>query len=217
MVVEPRTLTRLAAEMAEAEPDAAGPRRRCIVTRALAEKNAMIRFVLDPSGVVTPDLKARLPGRGLWVMADREVLQKAVERNAFAKAAKTMAMVPADLGDRVRDLAEREVIELIGLAKRAGQLVAGFEKVRAVLRRGKVRLLLAASDAAEDGRGKLARLAEPGVDIRAPLNAAALASALGREHAVHVAVTASGLAERLAVAIARLEGLAARERQRITH
>lgn len=188
--------------------------RRCIVTRQALEKAAMIRFVLDPEGQVVPDLKGKLPGRGLWVTADRAVLAEAAKRNAFAKAARQSAKVPADLVERVAELARREVAELIGLARKSGQLRAGFEKVQIALEAGKVRVLIAASDGAEDGRGKLARLASrtgagSGVEIVAPLTAAELAQALGREHAVHAAVAPSGIADRIIAACRRLSGLQA--------
>jgi predicted RNA-binding protein YlxR (DUF448 family) len=186
--------------------------RRCIVTRQALEKAAMIRFVLDPEGQVVPDLKGKLPGRGLWVTADRAVLAEAAKRNAFAKAARQSAKVPAHLVERVAELARREVAELIGLARKSGQLRAGFEKVQIALEAGKVRVLIAASDGAEDGRGKLARLASrtgagSGVEIVAPLTAAELAQALGREHAVHAAVAPSGIADRIIAACRRLNGL----------
>lgn len=181
--------------------------RRCIVTRQALEKPAMIRFVLDPAGHVVPDLKEKLPGRGLWVTAERAILAQAAAKNAFARAAKQPAKVAPDLVDRVAELARREVAELIGLARKSGQLRAGFEKVQAALQGGRVRLLIAASDGAEDGRGKLARMAGSGVEICAPLTAADLAQALGRDHAVHAAVAPSGIADRIIVACRRLAGL----------
>ena len=182
--------------------------RRCIVTRQALEKPAMIRFVIDPEGRVTPDLKERLPGRGLWVTATRGALDQAVARHAFSKAAKQSVKVAPDLAERVAELAKREVAELLGLARKSGQLVAGFEKVEAALRAGKVRVLVAASDGAEDGRGKLARLAGSGVEICAPLTAAELAQALGREHAVHAAIKAGGIAEKTIIAARRFVALA---------
>ncbi len=181
--------------------------RRCIVTRQALEKPAMIRFVIDPEGRVTPDLKERLPGRGLWVTASREALDQAVARHAFSKAAKQSVKVAHDLTERVAELAKREVAELLGLARKSGQLVAGFEKVEAAIRAGKVRVLVAARDGAEDGRGKLARLAGSGVEICAPLTAAELARALGREHAVHAAIKAGGIAEKTIIAARRLAAL----------
>jgi uncharacterized protein len=182
--------------------------RRCIVTRQALEKPALIRFVIDPEGRVTPDLKERLPGRGLWVTADRAILEQAVAKNAFSKAAKHSVKVDRDLSDRVIELARREVAELLGLARKSGQLVAGFEKVEAALKAGRVRVLVAASDGAEDGRGKLARLAGSGVEICAPLTAAELARALGREHAVHAAIKAGGIAEKTIIASRRFTALA---------
>lgn len=199
---------------AEDEALASPTLRRCIVTRQALEKPAMIRFVLDPEGRVVPDLKEKLPGRGLWVTADREILAQAAAKNAFAKAAKQSAKVPADLVERVAELAKREVAELIGLARKSSQLRAGFEKVQIALQGGRVRVLIAASDGAEDGRGKLARLAasvpnRSGVEIVAPLTAAELAQALGRDHAVHAAIAESGIAERTIIACRRLRGLQA--------
>ena len=191
----------------EGEELAAPSLRRCIVTRQALEKPAMIRFVIDPDGRVTPDLKERLPGRGMWVTAARDVLEQAVAKHAFSKAAKQSVKVAPDLADQVAVLARREVAELLGLARKSGQLVAGFEKVDAVLRAGKVRVLVAASDGAEDGRGKLARIAGSGVEICAPLTAAELAQALGREHAVHAAITAGGIAEKTIIASRRLAAL----------
>ena len=181
--------------------------RRCIVTRQALEKPALIRFVVDPDGRVTPDLKERLPGRGLWVTADRAILEQAVAKNAFSKAAKQSVKAAPDLADRVTELARREVAELLGLARKSGQLVAGFEKVEAALRSDRVRVLVAASDGAADGRGKLARLAGSGVEICAPLTVAELAQALGREHAVHAAIKAGGIAEKTIIASRRLTAL----------
>jgi predicted RNA-binding protein YlxR (DUF448 family) len=192
---------------AEGEALASPTLRRCIVTRQALEKPAMIRFVIDPEGRVTPDLKERLPGRGLWVTATRDALDQAAAKNAFSKAAKQSVKVDRDLADRVVALAKREVAELLGLARKSGQLVAGFEKVDAALRADKVRVLVAASDGAVDGRGKLARIAGSGVEICAPLTAAELAQALGREHAVHAAIKAGGIAEKTIIASRRFVAL----------
>jgi uncharacterized protein len=192
---------------AEGEALASPTLRRCIVTRQALEKPAMIRFVIDPDGRVTPDLKERLPGRGLWVTASRDALDQAVTKNAFSKAAKQSVKAGPDLADRVVALAKREVAELLGLARKSGQLVAGFEKVDAALRADKVRVLVAASDGAVDGRGKLARIAGSGVEICAPLTAAELAQALGREHAVHAAIKAGGIAEKTIIASRRFVAL----------
>lgn len=184
------------------------PERTCIVTRQIRAKERMIRFVAAPDGSIVPDLKGDLPGRGLWVTAERGILDEAIKRHAFTKVTKGKAKADAGLTDRVMDLLERQFLDQLGLAKKSGQLVAGFDKVEAALRAGQVKFLLEASDGAADGRGKLARLAGPGVEIWAPLPSEALAPALGRQHAIHVAVKPGGMAERLSITLRRLAGFA---------
>lgn len=183
-----------------------GPERTCIVTRQVMDKGRMIRFVAGPAGDIVPDLKGDLPGRGFWVKAERQILAEAVRKHVFTKVTKGQAKADAGLPDRVVQLLERQLLDQLGLAKKSGQLVAGFDKVDAALRAGQVKFLLEASDGSADGRGKLARLAGPGVEIWAPLPSEALAPALGRLHAVHVAVKPGGMAERLALTLRRHAG-----------
>jgi predicted RNA-binding protein YlxR (DUF448 family) len=187
-----------------AEPEEGGPERRCILTGEIRPKAELIRFVLGPDREVVPDVAGRLPGRGLWLTASRDIVGEAVARRVFARAARAPASVPEDLSERVEALLVRRCCDLLGLARRAGQAVAGFEKVKEALRRGQVGLLLEASDAAEGGRGKLRRLAGPELRLSAALTAAELAAGFGREHAVHAAVSAGGFAERLGEETARL-------------
>lgn len=188
----------------------AGPERRCLATRAVRPKASLIRFVVDPDGVVTPDLDERLPGRGMWVSADRSALERAVDKRLFGRAARRNVTVPDDLVDRVERLMVRRCVEFLGLARRAGLAVAGFEKVRARLRSGDAALLLAAADGAADGRGKLRALA-PELPVAAVLDAAEIGGAFGRDHAVHAVIAAGALSERLRSALDRLAGLRGRE------
>jgi predicted RNA-binding protein YlxR (DUF448 family) len=191
----------------EAVPDGAGPSlRRCIVTRETLEKDRLIRFVLGPEGEVVPDLAGKLPGRGAWVKAERAVLEQAVKKHAFAKAFETAVKVPADLAERVERLIDQQVVDLLGLARRSGLVVTGFEKADTALRTGRAVLLIEARDAGADGRAKLARHTLPGVEIWAPLAAERLGRAIGRDHAVHVAVGPGGLSDRLKVALRRQNG-----------
>jgi predicted RNA-binding protein YlxR (DUF448 family) len=122
-------------------------------------KAELIRFVADPGGTVVPDLAGRLPGRGLWLSPRRAHLERACARNLFARAAKAPLRVPEDLPARVEELLSRRCRELIGLAKRAGQAVSGYERVASLLASGGVAVLLAAVDTAEDGRRKLRAVA----------------------------------------------------------
>src|SRR5713101_3778399 len=136
-----------------------GPLRRCLATRAVRPKVALLRFVVGPDGTLVPDLANRLPGRGLWITPERDIVALAAAKNLFAKAARERVVVPADLVDLVAALPARDLLDRLGLARRAGQAVAGFEKVRALLVEGAAGLLFAASDGAADGRRKLRALA----------------------------------------------------------
>ena len=131
------------------------PERRCIATGETRPKAELIRFVAGPDGEVVPDLAGRLPGRGLWVTANREAIEKAVKKGLFAKAARMRLDVAPDLADRVEELLARRAGEALGLAKKAGALVSGFEKVMAALTEGDLACLVEARDGAADGRRKL--------------------------------------------------------------
>src|SRR5690242_14409966 len=187
--------------------DSALPERRCIVTREALEKDQLIRFVLGPDNAIVPDLSENLPGRGYWVTASRKVLAEAIKKNAFAKAMQAPVKPDPDLVERVAGLIDRQVVDLVGLARRSGSLVTGFEKVDVALRTGKAVLLIEAKDAGADGRAKLARHTLPGVEIWSPLTAEQLGRAIGRDYAVHVAVGPGGIATRLKAVLRRQQGL----------
>ncbi len=182
------------------------PDRRCLVTRAVKPKMSLIRFVVDPDGMVTPDLEGRLPGRGMWVSARRQALQKAVDKRMFGRAARRTVTVPDGLVDRVDAMLAKRCVELLSMARRAGLAVGGFEKVRARLRAGNSALLLAASDGAEDGRNKLRALA-PELPIVDALDAAQIGAAFGRDHLVHAVLSRGALTERLRMEMVRLIGV----------
>jgi uncharacterized protein len=191
--------------------DGAGEReRRCLASGEVLPKERLLRFVIGPDGTVVPDLAERLPGRGLWLQARQDMMARACARNLFAKAAKRQVRVPEDLGRQVESLALRRCLDLLGLARRAGAVVAGFEKVKAALRAGEVGLLVQAADAAEDGRNKiqaLARALGPQVALLQFCTAAELGAAVGREAAVHVGVAPGRFAEELLREAQRLAGL----------
>jgi uncharacterized protein len=184
------------------------PERRCLVTREVKERDRMIRFVLDPAGQVVPDLDGRLPGRGMWLSADRNVLNRAIAANLFARAARARAQVRADLAEQVERLLVSRALDCLGLARRAGQVAMGFDQVRACLRSSAAAVLIAAADSAPDGRRKLRQLA-PGVPVITAFSKAELGAALGREGIVHVAVAPGGLARRLIGSVRRLAGFRA--------
>ena len=184
------------------------PQRRCLVTREVKDRDQMIRFVLDPTGQVVPDVDGRLPGRGMWLSAERNVLNRAVGANLFARAARAPVRVEANLAEQVEGLLVGRALDCLGLARRAGQVAMGFEQVRALLRSSAAAVLLAAADSSPDGRGKLRRLA-PDLPVITAFSKAELGAALGRERLVHVAVAPGRLAERLLSYIRRLAGFRA--------
>jgi predicted RNA-binding protein YlxR (DUF448 family) len=118
-------------------------------------EKALIRFVAGPGGLVTPDVARRLPGRGMWVAARRDAVDQAARRGAFARSAKAKLIAPPDLADQVERLLHRRLLDGLGLARRAGDLTYGFDKVEAAIMAGRVAWLIEASDAAADGRRKL--------------------------------------------------------------
>jgi hypothetical protein len=184
---------------------AEAPERRCLVTREVKERDRMVRFVLDPAGQVVPDVDGRLPGRGMWLSADRNVLNKAVAANVFARAARGRVQVAADLSEQVERLLVSRALDCLGLARRAGQVAMGFDQVRACLRSSSAAVLIAAADSAADGRRKLRRLA-PDLPVITAFSKAELGAALGRDGIVHVAVAPGGLARRLIACVRRLAG-----------
>ena len=176
-----------------------------------------MRFVVGPDSQIFPDIEENLPGRGIWVKAERAALEKAVAKNLFAKAAKAPVTADADLADRVEMLLVRRMVGDLGLARKSGALVFGFDNVaRALSERTPPAVLIEASDGAADGRRKLKNAAlNQGVEayLIEVLSSAELALALGRENVIHAAVKPGRLAERLILEAARLEGFRPAGRQ----
>ena len=197
---------------AETEPEETGPLRRCVVTRERQGKERMIRFVVGPERVLVPDIAANLPGRGIWLSARRDVLETARAHGALvkalARAARGPVVVPPDLTSVLQAALRRRLSELLGLTRRSGQAVAGFQKAREWLRAGQAALVIQASDGSRDERARFLSGAAPDVGVFAPMTAAALGRVFGRDHVVHVAVARGRLADALAVEATRLAGLA---------
>jgi predicted RNA-binding protein YlxR (DUF448 family) len=188
--------------------------RRCIVTGEVLPESRLIRFVAGPDGSVVPDLGAELPGRGMWVSADRGILERAVARNAFSKAAKSHLRADEELPVRVECLLIRRMQDNLGLARRSGTLVMGYDNVsRALASARKPTILVEAGDGAPDGRRKvLAAARAQGIEpaILDCLRAEELSVALGRENVIHAALLPGPLADRLILDAKRLEGFRVR-------
>jgi predicted RNA-binding protein YlxR (DUF448 family) len=185
--------------------DGSAPVRRCIVTRESKPVAALLRFVVSPDGTVVPDVAGALPGRGIWVSADRKSVETAAAKGLFARAARQQVKVDAGIADLVEAQLVRRCLDLIGLARRGGAAVAGFEKVRAFLAKEEAGLLLAAADGADDGRDKMERLGR-GARVAAALDRFELGRAFGRDQAVHAVVAKGKIADQLEAATRRLSG-----------
>ncbi|RMC34334.1 RNA-binding protein [Paracoccus alkanivorans] len=181
------------------------PERRCIVTGEVQPKPGLIRFVIGPDNLVVPDLAEKLPGRGIWVAADRAAIEKAAAKGLFSRAAKAQVKAPESLAGMVEDGLARRVVELVSLARKSGNAVAGFEKVKGWLADGKAKVLLQASDGSERGKGKL--WTPTGGRWFGCLTASELGLSFGRDHVIHGALAASGLTDKVILEAGRLTGL----------
>jgi predicted RNA-binding protein YlxR (DUF448 family) len=171
--------------------------RSCVVTRAVRPIDELIRFVVGPDQSVVPDLKRKLPGRGAWVTASRDVVEKAVKRGAFGRAFRADVKAAPDLPEQVERLMERAVLDALGVARKARQLVVGHAQVEAAAEQGAAVAVLHASDAGPEGvRQILAAIRrgsapEPSNVVVIPaFTSAQLHLALARPNVIHAALLA---------------------------
>ena len=199
--------------------DAHSPERSCILTRRTAPKEELIRLALGPDGEVAPDVRARAPGRGAWIGVGRAELDAAQVKGkltaALARAFKSGDVtIPADLGERIASALRQSALDRLGMEARSGNLINGADRVETAARAGKVRLLIHAADAGEDGRRKLDQAWRVGGGPSTSLGTSArglvfpegrtiLSMALGRENVVHLALTDPAAARRVGHAIDR--------------
>jgi predicted RNA-binding protein YlxR (DUF448 family) len=173
--------------------------RMCVVSREVRPIDELIRFVVSPEGHIVPDLKRKLPGRGMWVTASRQVVAESVRRHQFTKAFKRDLRIPPTLPADIEALLVRSATEALGIAAKGRQIVAGFGKVESALREGTVEVLIHASDGAADGIRKLDMLArqndgnrgaKPPIPVVTVLKSVELDLALTRSNVIHAALLA---------------------------
>lgn len=191
-----------------ARRDAGSRLRQCLVSREAFPVDELIRFVVGPDQKIVPDIDGRLPGRGLWLKARRDIIESACDGRSFAKAARVPVVGDPGLANRVESLLLQKCLSLIGLARRSSNAVAGFEKVGALLKKRRPALLLCASDGGEDGRRKILSVVGnlPVID---QFSGSELGQIFGREKTVYAAVTDGGLAASLQREAARLKAFRA--------
>jgi uncharacterized protein len=171
------------------------PERLCIATRKVRPVSHLIRFVAGPDGAVVPDLKRKLPGRGVWVTARRDVVAQAIRRGAFGRALKGNFKAQADLPDMLERLLASAALDALSITRKAGLVISGFAKVEAALAAPPVALLRARDAGKENGRKLVAALRRAGgaaggtrVKIVEAFTSAQLDLALGRLNVVHAAL-----------------------------
>jgi predicted RNA-binding protein YlxR (DUF448 family) len=187
------------------EPET-GPLRRCLVTRDQGERSEMLRFAVSPEGRVVFDVTATLPGRGLWLSARPGVLHQAIRRGAFARGAKAPVIVPPGLADEVAAALTRRLTDLLGLARRSGAAISGFEKAREWLSAGGAGLVVQAADGSAEERARF--VGGRDIPVVAVLSGAALGKIFGREHTVHAVISPGRLAKMIESEARRLAGVA---------
>lgn len=170
--------------------------RKCIVSGELLPKEDMLRFVISPSGKVVPDLSLDLPGRGIWVKASQELVQIAVDKNTFSKAAKQKVDAPSDLAEKVATQLKEQSLSMLGIARKSGLIVAGFEKVKHALMKNDDYILFFAKDGTENAFNKI-KSAAKGVKVINSFTAEEMGTVLGRQTTVHVIVKKGKIASRL--------------------
>ncbi|HEY5378597.1 MAG TPA: RNA-binding protein [Pseudolabrys sp.] len=189
----------------------AGADRFCALTRDLKPVSQMVRFVVGPAGEAVPDVKRKLPGRGIWITASRTAIDEAVKRKVFARGFKRDLKVAGDLADQTEALLARAALDALAVAGKAGLVVAGFAKVETAIGHKGLLALIHASDAAEDGKRKLMgalqreTAAEPReIAMIDAFSGAELDLALNRSNVVHAALLAGPGSETFLARVARL-------------
>ena len=186
-----------------------GPERKCIATGDVQPKHGLVRFVVGPDAQIVPDILGKLPGRGIYVAADRDALDLAVKKKLFSRGAKQQVSVPEGLADEVERQLARRVVDLISLQRKGGRAVAGYEKVKTWLQTEEAEVLIQASDGS--GRGK-SKLSTPHYGHYIGwLTADELGLAFGRQTVIHGALASGGLTQRVVEEAQRLKGVRVKE------
>ncbi|MDI9408022.1 MAG: DUF448 domain-containing protein [Candidatus Pacebacteria bacterium] len=218
-------MTRVSLPRPESELEAAGPEgalaegdlslsygdkeekgllRRSVASGESHPKNELLRCVVSPTGELVFDAPQKLLGRGYYIESNRDLIEQAIKKRAFSRAARRDIKIPAEFLAKIEDNLLQRCLSLIGLARRAGKAVMGYDKVVEKIGRGEIGLLIQASDAASGGRDKL-KAAARNIAEYAVLTTDELAQVFGRDRVVHVAIGGGKLAQNLKISLSQLE------------
>lgn len=178
--------------------------RKCIVSGEVMEKEALLRFTVTPDNQVIPDFRKKLPGKGIWVKNSKNALQIAIDKNLFSKASKRNVKISEGLMQIVEELLRKKGLEAISLARKAGVLVTGLDKVSDAVKKGKAAFVLEAKDAGADGHYRVMLLAKD-LDVFRTYGIEELDRALDKVNTVHIAFLKSEMAKAVRVEFSRFE------------
>ena len=186
--------------------------RKCIVKRQTAERDQLLRFVLGPdendnNNVVVPDLREKLPGRGVWVTCNKFAVEEAMAKNLFARGFKSKCMVPGDLSGKIDELLEKRCLQALSLAKKAGQVITGFDKIFSAISKTELEMLIEAQDGAEGGRKRLEKkfvAVFPDGKIIKLFTSAQMDVAFGGINVIHAAITHGNMTQNVLAAVEKL-------------
>ena len=192
--------------MVRASKPQSSPARKCIATGESFDRSELIRFVISPDGVLTPDILAKLPGRGMWVQPTRAALETAIAKNPFSRAAKQQVTIPKGLYELVDARLLARLIDLLALGRKSGDVITGYENVKEALMAEQAQVLFQASDGSTRQKSKLRPPMGENTYFEC-LNQQELGHAFGRDYAIHVACLGGGLTDKIQLEAQKLRGL----------
>ena len=180
--------------------------RRCISTGSIMNTKSMVRFVVGPDGGAVPDVFCKLPGKGMWVSSKKSSLDRALSKNLFSVVSKKPVLINNNLSKQIEDSILKKLLNLISLARKANQAIAGFEKVKGSLETDRAVLLIQASDGSPREKSRLRPPVGEGTLINC-LKMQELGLAFGRESVIHAAIMRGGLHKEITLEALRLGGI----------
>jgi predicted RNA-binding protein YlxR (DUF448 family) len=186
--------------------------RQCLASGETHPIAEMVRFVVGPDDEIVTDVAGRLPGRGLWLSAKRDMIETAAAKRLFSKAAHRPVRVPDQLAETVSELLKRRCLATLGLARRAGLTTVGADQVRTKAAAGKIAVLIEASDGSQGERDKMIAAAR-GATVVDAFDRRALGAAVGRDEAVHIGLAGGGLTTAFLADVARYDGVRAKDQR----
>jgi predicted RNA-binding protein YlxR (DUF448 family) len=180
--------------------------RRCISTGSIMNTKSMVRFVVGPDGGAVPDVFCKLPGKGMWVSSKKSSLDRALSKNLFSVVSKKPVLINNNLSKQIEDSILKKLLNLISLARKANQAIAGFEKVKGSLETARAVLLIQASDGSPREKSRLRPPVGEGTLINC-LKMQELGLAFGRESVIHAAIMRGGLHKEITLEALRLGGI----------